>query len=209
MLANLANFAYDPVNYDYLRQLGIIDLFLHVLSENDKTLVRFAIGGICNLCLGKSIFSNFIYKLSSHNLERESCFFSLSISRHVFFFAFVLRKAHPSISKYSVSDPINKEYISQNQGINLVSSLLTSNDEQTILSAITTLMFLVTPLSKKKITSPQTIEKIQSFSNNPNKRIKNLADIFLSDYCSQQDLEQAKEIPNSEALENIPLPVGK
>jgi hypothetical protein len=27
-LANLANFAYDPVNYEYMRTLNVIDLFL-------------------------------------------------------------------------------------------------------------------------------------------------------------------------------------
>lgn len=50
VLANLANFAYDPVNYDYLRTIRVADLFLEVLSENNKNLVRFAISGICNLC---------------------------------------------------------------------------------------------------------------------------------------------------------------
>lgn len=52
VLANLANFAYDPINYDYLRQLKVIDLFLHLISEEDEEFVRFAIGGLCNLCLG-------------------------------------------------------------------------------------------------------------------------------------------------------------
>jgi len=28
VLANLSNFAYDPINYEYLRQLNVIDLFL-------------------------------------------------------------------------------------------------------------------------------------------------------------------------------------
>jgi len=28
VLANLANFAYDPINYEYLRQLNVVDLFL-------------------------------------------------------------------------------------------------------------------------------------------------------------------------------------
>jgi hypothetical protein len=53
VMANLANFAYDPINYGYMRQLQIIDLFLHALSENNPKLIRFAIGGICNLSLGK------------------------------------------------------------------------------------------------------------------------------------------------------------
>lgn len=57
VLANLANFAYDPINYGYIRQLQIIDLFLTALSEENLTLVSFAISGICNLCLGKNIYN--------------------------------------------------------------------------------------------------------------------------------------------------------
>ncbi|XP_058436966.1 armadillo repeat-containing protein 7 isoform X3 [Marmota monax] len=43
VLANLANFAYDPSNYQYLRQLQVVDLFLDSLSEENETLVEFAI----------------------------------------------------------------------------------------------------------------------------------------------------------------------
>ena len=28
VLANLANFAYDPINYEHLRKLNVVDLFL-------------------------------------------------------------------------------------------------------------------------------------------------------------------------------------
>ncbi|XP_029418569.1 armadillo repeat-containing protein 7 isoform X3 [Nannospalax galili] len=44
VLANLANFAYDPGNYQYLRQLQVLDLFLDSLSEENENLVKFAIG---------------------------------------------------------------------------------------------------------------------------------------------------------------------
>ncbi|XP_042139030.1 armadillo repeat-containing protein 7 isoform X2 [Peromyscus maniculatus bairdii] len=47
VLANLANFAYDPGNYQYLRQLQVLDLFLDSLSEENETLVKFAIGRCC------------------------------------------------------------------------------------------------------------------------------------------------------------------
>ncbi|XP_055244969.2 armadillo repeat-containing protein 7 isoform X2 [Gorilla gorilla gorilla] len=47
VLANLANFAYDPSNYEYLRQLQVLDLFLDSLSEENETLVEFAIGSHC------------------------------------------------------------------------------------------------------------------------------------------------------------------
>uniref|UniRef100_A0A8V5HDA4 Uncharacterized protein n=1 Tax=Melopsittacus undulatus TaxID=13146 RepID=A0A8V5HDA4_MELUD len=44
VLANLANFAYDPRNYEYLRQLQVLDLFLDMLGESSDTLVEFAMG---------------------------------------------------------------------------------------------------------------------------------------------------------------------
>jgi hypothetical protein len=61
ILANLANFAYDPINYEYFRRLNVIDIFLnvinkssvgnnHVQTEHESKLVYFAVSGICNLC---------------------------------------------------------------------------------------------------------------------------------------------------------------
>uniref|UniRef100_A0A8C6YK07 Armadillo repeat-containing protein 7 n=1 Tax=Naja naja TaxID=35670 RepID=A0A8C6YK07_NAJNA len=43
VLANLANFAYDPQNYEYLRQLRVLDLFLDMLTEDNENLVEFAL----------------------------------------------------------------------------------------------------------------------------------------------------------------------
>lgn len=53
VLANLANFAYDPINYPWVRQLGVIDVFLTQVSEGSPDLCHFAIAGLCNLALGK------------------------------------------------------------------------------------------------------------------------------------------------------------
>ena len=54
ILANLANFAYDPINYEHFRKLNILDLFLDVLAEEvDDDMIEFAVGGICNCCLDK------------------------------------------------------------------------------------------------------------------------------------------------------------
>lgn len=52
IIANLANFAYDPYNYTFLRQLNVLELFLDCLTEPNEKLVEFAIGGICNACAG-------------------------------------------------------------------------------------------------------------------------------------------------------------
>lgn len=130
VLANLANFAYDPINYAYIRQLGITDIFLCTLSEENQNLLRFAAAGICNLCL----------------------------------------------------DSINRTYILRNKGHELLFPLLSIEDEETVLSAITSLMFLITPATKTEILIPTVIERISELSQSANRRIKNLATIFLTDH---------------------------
>ncbi|XP_046652632.1 armadillo repeat-containing protein 7-like [Daphnia pulicaria] len=49
VLANLANFAYDPLNYDYIRELKIIELFLNGLQSRNPFFVEYCLKGICNL----------------------------------------------------------------------------------------------------------------------------------------------------------------
>ncbi|XP_057724873.1 uncharacterized protein LOC130940670 isoform X4 [Arachis stenosperma] len=48
--ANLANFAYDPYNYNFLRQLKVLELFLDCMTEPNEKLVEFGVGGSCNCC---------------------------------------------------------------------------------------------------------------------------------------------------------------
>ncbi|XP_074355191.1 uncharacterized protein LOC141693903 isoform X2 [Apium graveolens] len=49
--ANLANFAYDPYNYTFLRQLNVLELFLDCTTEPNEKLVEFGVGGLCNSCV--------------------------------------------------------------------------------------------------------------------------------------------------------------
>jgi hypothetical protein len=62
ILANLANFSYDPINYEYFRRLNVLDIFIKNLKEFKQNgaiftqnltekMVSFSLGGICNLCL--------------------------------------------------------------------------------------------------------------------------------------------------------------
>jgi hypothetical protein len=54
ILANLANFSYDPINYNYLRQLNIIDLFLDCLQmHTNDDFVHYALAGLCNMSTDK------------------------------------------------------------------------------------------------------------------------------------------------------------
>lgn len=53
VLANLANFAYDPINYPYIRSQKVIDLFIEQLGvSDDKKLLAFSAAGLCNLANG-------------------------------------------------------------------------------------------------------------------------------------------------------------
>ncbi|KAL0281465.1 UNVERIFIED_CONTAM: hypothetical protein PYX00_002447 [Menopon gallinae] len=153
VLANLANFAYDPYNYKFFRQLEVLDLFLSHLLDADETLIHFSISGLCNLSL----------------------------------------------------DPENKEYILKNNGVCLIQKLLESRNENILISAITTLMFLITPESKREITDINNIKCILKLARGKNRRIKNLAQIFLDDFCSEQEVKAALDILES-SVQDIPLP---
>ncbi|XP_043924744.1 armadillo repeat-containing protein 7 [Protopterus annectens] len=153
VLANLANFAYNPSNYQYLRQLQVIDLFLDMLTEENEAFVEFGIGGLCNLCL----------------------------------------------------DKVNKEHILESDGVQLVTNCLSSPNEETVLSAITTLMYLMTPASHEQITTVPVVECMLRFSLSSNSRLRNLAIVFLEDYCTPEQVENARNFTKHSAL-GIPLP---
>ncbi|XP_006993683.1 armadillo repeat-containing protein 7 isoform X1 [Peromyscus maniculatus bairdii] len=155
VLANLANFAYDPGNYQYLRQLQVLDLFLDSLSEENETLVKFAIGGLCNLC----------------------------------------------------PDKANKEHILQAGGIPLITNCLSSPNEETVLSAVTTLMYLSSPGTNPhpELTSLPVVQCMLRFSLSANTRLRNLAQIFLEDFCSPSQVAEARSQQAHSAL-GIPLP---
>ncbi|XP_038597885.1 armadillo repeat-containing protein 7 [Tachyglossus aculeatus] len=157
VLANLANFAYDPNNYQHLRQLQVLDLFLDTLSEDSDTLVEFAIGGLCNLC----------------------------------------------------PDLANREHILQAGGVQQVIGCLSSPNEETVISAVTTLMYLSGPWARRAgrelTAAAPVVECMLRFSLSANRRLSNLAAIFLEDYCSPEQVEEARGLSGHSAL-GIPLP---
>ncbi|CAO3672001.1 unnamed protein product [Rhizopus microsporus] len=51
VLAHLANFAYDPINYDHLWNLYAVNLFLEAITDPDPLLREFGMGGLANICL--------------------------------------------------------------------------------------------------------------------------------------------------------------
>jgi hypothetical protein len=56
-LSHIANFAYDPVNFDIFEKQNIIEFFLDQLYLNDCNTkeFEFALGGLCNICSCKLI----------------------------------------------------------------------------------------------------------------------------------------------------------
>jgi len=127
VLANLANFAYDPVNYDWLRSLCVIDLFLDNLDEPSVKIKQYAVGGLCNLCL----------------------------------------------------DPKNASIIIDHDGLPLLLHCLSSSNEETVLSSITTLFFLLSERTKKDILTPAVLSCLRSYSSSLSVRLKNIATVFL------------------------------
>lgn len=46
----MANFAYDPINFAFMKKLNIVELFLDCLDEEDEKLKGFGMAGISNCC---------------------------------------------------------------------------------------------------------------------------------------------------------------
>ncbi|KAM4715569.1 armadillo repeat-containing protein 7 [Anableps anableps] len=155
VLANLANFAYDPKNTEYLRELQVPDLFLDMLTEENENFVEFGMGGVCNLSM----------------------------------------------------DPECRDVILQSGGIGLVTNCLSSRREETILSAITTLMNLATPTTRSQITEPGILQCMLRFSLAESPRLRNLAAVFLQDCCSEEKVREAQQqMEGRQTAVGIPLP---
>ncbi|XP_065126575.2 armadillo repeat-containing protein 7 [Paramisgurnus dabryanus] len=157
VLANLANFAYDPSNVEALQMLQVTDLFLDMLTEENENFVEFGIGGLCNL-----------------SMDRES-----------------------------------RDQIIQSGGIPLVVGCLSSNRDETVLSAITTLINLTTAATRAETTATAVVQCMLRFSLNQNPRLRNLASVFLEDCCTQEQVNKAQDAMQgqSQSAVGIPLPV--
>ncbi|XP_003961121.1 armadillo repeat-containing protein 7 [Takifugu rubripes] len=155
VLANLANFAYDPKNIEHLKELQVTDLFLDMLTEENENFVEFGLGGLCNLSM----------------------------------------------------DPECQDIILQSSGISLVTNCLSSQREETVLSAITTLMNLISPSSRSEITNAAMVQCMLRFSLSESPRLRNLAAVFLQDCCTEEEVAQFKQqMQGQQTAVGIPLP---
>ncbi|TNN40599.1 Armadillo repeat-containing protein 7 [Liparis tanakae] len=156
VLANLANFAYDPKNMEHLRELQVPDLFLDMLTEENDNFVEFGMGGLCNLSM----------------------------------------------------DPECRRVILESRGISLVTNCLSSRREETVLSAITTLMNLATPSSRSEIADPAVLQCMLRFSLSESPRLRSLAAVFLQDCCTAEQAARAERqmTQGRQTAVGIPLP---
>jgi hypothetical protein len=120
-------------------------------------------------------------------------------------------QAHPCFSPGGLCnlcpDRANKEYILQAGGIPLITNCLSSPNEETVLSAVTTLMYLSSPEAcpHPELNSMPVIQCMLRFSLSANTRLRNLAQIFLEDFCSPSQVTKAQSWQADSAL-GIPLP---
>lgn len=77
ILANFANFSYDPINYHYIRQLNLIDLYLDCLQlHTDDDFVDYSLGALCNLSCDPLNRQEIFNKQSSILILLVKCLFS-------------------------------------------------------------------------------------------------------------------------------------
>ncbi|KAK7134765.1 hypothetical protein R3I93_018007 [Phoxinus phoxinus] len=102
----------------------------------------------------------------------------------------------------------SRDQILQNGGVPLVISCLSSNRDETVLSAITTLMNLTTAASRAETTDSAVVQCMLRFSLTQNPRLRNLASVFLQDYCTREQVDRAREgiQGQSQSVVGIPLP---
>jgi hypothetical protein len=105
IIRHLANFAYDPINFDFFIKFGVLELFLDNLRSSSEFL-KCSISGICNCSLGDLALQTIF--LLKNNL-----------------------------------DPRIQKTLFKNNGIELVSSCLSSSDHEVCMDAITTLYFIL------------------------------------------------------------------
>jgi hypothetical protein len=151
VLANLGNFAYDPINYEYFRRFNILQIFLNNLKQSDSNILA---------------YQQCKQSISETSTKRVS--FSLAAICN------------------SCLDMKNKDFYLKNNIISLVIACLINyrENDEIALNSITILMFLYDENSKNEISSSKTlIETLKYLSFSSDKRISNIAKLFLQDYC--------------------------
>lgn len=92
-----------------------------------------------------------------------------------------------------ILDPENRENILRLNGVYLISQHILHRNENIALNALTTLIFLYTADSQTSITTPEIISKVLRYKDSVDARFKNLATIFLNDFCTPEQIAHAEK----------------
>lgn len=204
-MANLANFAYDPRNMEALRMLQVTELFLDMLTEENENFVEFGIGeyktklALNSVKLLQTLITFVLFLIIF--LSRLHC-------HSIFCLIFIcLSVSTGGLCNLSM-DRECRDQILQSGGIPLVTGCLSSHRDETILSAITALMNLTTAASHSQTTDNAVVQCMLRFSLAQNPRLSNLATVFLQDFCTQDQVDKARELlqGRSQSAVGIPLP---
>lgn len=104
-------------------------------------------------------------------------------------------------------DPECRDMILQSSGISLVTNCLSNRREETVLSAISTLMNLVSPSSRSEITNAAMVQCMLRFSLSESPRLRNLATVFLQDCCTDEEVACVQQqMQGQQTAVGIPLP---
>lgn len=82
----------------------------------------------------------------------------------------------------------------KHNGIALISKYLDHQNLEISINALSTLIYLITDENLPVITTPVIISKALQYSASTNKRMKNIGDIFLSDFCTAEQIKHAKTL---------------
>jgi len=100
--ANLANFAYDPINWSHLLEADALDVFVASLETQDQLLKVHGIAALCNLCLGKQTF-DFQTNLVHHILIADKTAAKFIREQLKLLTGLFVRTDHPEIVLHSLA----------------------------------------------------------------------------------------------------------
>ncbi|TMW53991.1 hypothetical protein DOY81_000923 [Sarcophaga bullata] len=69
--ANLANFAYDPINWEYLKTAEVLNLFMELLDNPNENLQLHASAGLCNICLDQESINYIVNDQNLKNIKKR------------------------------------------------------------------------------------------------------------------------------------------
>jgi len=143
--------------------------------------------------------SNFAFDATNYEWFRRLCIIDLFLDS--------LEEESPKIKEFGIGglcnlciDPKNSALIVEKGGLLPIMKCLSSSNEETVLSAITTLYYLLSPVTCNVILIPTVIECMEKYSSSRNSRLSNLSILFLE--ASKKFIPSIEEMKQLNAITN-------